>query len=295
MPAAETSTLRLATRGSALALCQTALAVEALRGAIPGGDLDTLVVRTEGDRRVNAPIDQLEGQGWFTADLERSLLDGRAEVAVHSAKDLPSALGPGLGIAAHLPRADVRDGVVSATGRRLDQLPDGATVGTSSARRAGLLATLYPRLRAVPIRGNVDTRLRKLDGGEVDALVLACAGLDRLALGGRLIQRLDPTEFVPAPAQGAIALETVTGSPAAQVCALVDDPATRVAVAAERAVLIGLGGGCLLPLGAWARIEEDRLVLVAALVVAGAIHRAEVSGNMDGPEALGEIVAARLR
>lgn len=295
MPAAETSTLRLATRGSALALAQTALAAAALRGAALAGDLETLVVRTEGDRRVNAPIDELEGQGWFTADLERSLLDGRAEVAVHSAKDLPSALGPGLGIAAHLSRADARDGVVSATGRRLDQLPDGATVGTSSARRAGLLAALYPGLRAVPIRGNVDTRLRKLDAGEVDALVLACAGLDRLLLGGRLTQRLDPSEFVPAPAQGAIALETVTGSAAARACALVDDPATRVAVAAERSVLIGLGGGCLLPLGAWARIEEGRLFLIAALVVGGAIHRAEASGSVDEPEALGEMVAARLR
>jgi hydroxymethylbilane synthase len=295
MPAADTSTVRLATRGSALALCQTVLAVEALRSAALDADLETLVVRTEGDRRVNAPIDQLEGQGWFTADLERSLLDGRAEVAVHSAKDLPSALGPSLEIAAHLPRADARDGVVSATGRPLDQLPEGATVGTSSARRAGLLAALYPGLRAVAIRGNVDTRLRKLDTGEFDALLLACAGLDRLSLGDRLTQRLDPAEFVPSPAQGAIALETITGSPAARLCALVDDPATRVAVTAERAVLISLGGGCLLPLGAWARIEEGRLVLVTALVVDGAIRRAEVAGSVDEPEALGATVAARLR
>jgi hydroxymethylbilane synthase len=295
MPAAETSTLRLATRGSALALRQTALAVDALRLAVPDGDVETLVVRTQGDRRVNAPIDQLEGQGWFTADLERSLLDGRAEVAVHSAKDLPSALAPGLSIAAHLPRADVRDGVVSPGGRRLDELPDGATVGTSSARRAGLLAALYPGLRAVPIRGNVDTRLRKLDGGEVDALLLACAGLDRLSLGDRCAQRLDPGEFVPSPAQGAIALETVMNSEAAQVCARVDDHATRVAVTAERAVLIGLGGGCLLPLGAWARIEGGQLVLVAALVVEGVIRRAEASGRVNEPEALGEMVAARLR
>ena len=273
MPAAETSTLRLATRGSALALRQTALAVDALRLAVLDGDVETLVVRTQGDRRVNAPIDQLEGQGWFTADL----------------------LAPGLSIAAHLPRADVRDGVVSPGGRRLDELPDGATVGTSSARRAGLLAALYPGLRAVPIRGNVDTRLRKLDGGEVDALLLACAGLDRLSLGDRCTQRLDPAEFVPSPAQGAIALETVMNSEAAQVCALVDDHATRVAVTAERAVLIGLGGGCLLPLGAWARIEGGRLVLVAALVVEGAIRRAEASGRVNEPEALGEMVAARLR
>ena len=294
MPAAETSTLRLATRGSALARRQAALAADALR-ATNRADLETLVVRTEGDRRTNAPIDQLEGQGWFTADLERSLIDGRADIAVHSAKDLPSALAPDLTIAAYLPRADARDGVVSVGERSLDELPAGATVGTSSARRAGLLAALYPRLRSVPMRGNVDTRLRKLDAGDVDALLLACAGIDRLSLGHRLSQRLDPNEFVPSPARGAIALETVAGSPAAQACVLLGDLATRITVTAERAVLIGLGGGCLLPLGAWARIEESRLVLVAALVVDGAIRRAEASGTLEEPEALGEMVAARLR
>ena len=294
MPAADVSTLRLATRGSALALRQTALASDALRST---GDreVERLVIRTEGDRRTDAPIDQLEGQGWFTADLERSLLDGRADVAVHSAKDLPSALAPGLSIAAYLVRADPRDGVVSGTGRRLEELPAGATVGTSSARRAGLLAAMYPRLHSVPIRGNVDTRLRKLDAGEVDALVLACAGIDRLDLDDRLTQRLDPIEFVPSPAQGAIARETVAGSAPASACEPVDDRATRLAVTAERAVLRALGGGCLLPLGAWARIENGRLRLVAALVVEGSIHRAEAEGSLDDPEGLGEAVAARLR
>lgn len=147
----------------------------------------------------------------------------------------------------------------------------------------------------MPIRGNVDTRLRKLDTGEVDALVLACAGIDRLELGDRLTQRLDPLAFVPSPAQGAIALETVTGSSPAHACEPVDDRSTRWAVTAERAVLSALGGGCLVPLGAWARIEDGRLVLVAALVVAGLIRRAEAEGSLDDPEALGEAVAARLR
>jgi hydroxymethylbilane synthase len=293
-PAAETSTLRLATRGSALALRQATLAAESLR-ATGHHDVETLVVRTEGDRRVDAPIDQLEGQGWFTADIERCLLEGRADIAVHSAKDLPSALAPGLSIAAYLSRADVRDGVVSASGAPLEALPAGARVGTSSARRAGLLAALYPGVRSVAIRGNVDTRLRKLDAGEVDALLLACAGLDRLSLGDRFAQRLDPAAFVPSPAQGAIALETVIDSAAAGACELAGDPTTRITVTAERAVLIGLGGGCLLPLGAWARVEDGRLVLVAALVVDGAIRRAALSGSLDAPEALGELVAARLR
>ncbi|MGA7989213.1 MAG: hydroxymethylbilane synthase [Candidatus Dormiibacterota bacterium] len=294
MPAADISLLRLATRGSALARAQAELAAQALRA--PGAvETETVIVRTEGDRRVDVPIGELDGQGWFTAELERSLLDGRADVAVHSGKDLPSMLASGLSIGGYLQRADPRDGVVSLGDRTLAELPPGSTVGTSSARRAGLLAGLYPGLRPVAIRGNVDTRLRKLDAGECDALVLACAGLDRLGLGGRCAERLDPVTFVPSPAQGAIALEAVTGSGAARMCASVCDAVTTAAVVAERAVLAGLGGGCLLPLGAWARIEDNHLVLVAALVVEGAVRRAEASGGVDDAAVLGEIVARRLR
>jgi hydroxymethylbilane synthase len=294
MPAADTSLLRLATRGSALARRQAALAAAALR-ASGGVEIETVIIRTEGDRRAQTPIDQLPGQGWFTAELERSVLDGRADVAVHSGKDLPSELAEGLSVAAYLSRADPRDGVVSAGDRSLAELPPGATVGTSSPRRAGLLAALHPRLRPVAIRGNVDTRLRKLESLEIDALVLACAGLDRLGLGNRCCERLDPREFVPSPAQGAIALETATGSAAARLCAAIGDAETTAAVVAERAVLAGLGGGCLLPLGAWARVEDGRLVMVAALVVDGTVRRAEASGGVDHPAALGEMLAARLR
>jgi hydroxymethylbilane synthase len=294
MPAADISLLRLATRGSALARRQAALAAAALHA---GGklEIETVIIRTEGDRRAQTPIDQLQGQGWFTAELERSVLDGRADVAVHSGKDLPSELAEGLSVAAYLARADPRDGVVSAGDRSLAELPPGATVGTSSARRAGLLAALHPHLRPVAIRGNVDTRLRKLESLEVDALVLACAGLDRLGLGNRCCERLDPMKFVPSPAQGAIALETVRGSAAARLCAAVGDAETTAAVVAERAVLAGLGGGCLLPLGAWARVEDGRLVMVAALVVDGTVRRAEASGAVERPAALGEMLAARLR
>jgi hydroxymethylbilane synthase len=294
MPPAETSLLRLATRGSALARAQTSIAGEALVEA-GGVEIETLVVRTEGDRRTTAPIEQLEGQGWFTAELEQSLIDGRADVAVHSAKDLPSALADSLTLAAYLPRADPRDGVVSTGGRTLAQLPEGATIGTGSARRAGLLAALYPHLRPVAIRGNVDTRIRKLEAGEYDGLVLACAGLDRLGIGDRCTERLDPVIFVPSPAQGAIALEVVSGSAAAQRCATVTDPATTAAVIAERAVLAGLGGGCLLPLGAWARIEDGRLHLVATLVQDGALRRTEATGSVEDPLTLGALVAGRLR
>ncbi len=287
-------TLRLATRGSRLALAQAALAADALR-AVGVPAVETVVVRTQGDREAATPVTRLEGEGWFSAALEMELVAGRADAAVHSAKDLPSRLGDGLAVAAFLERADCRDGLVTRDGGGLDALRPGAAVGTSSARRAAFLRVLRPDLVAVPIRGNVDTRLRKLEAGEVAGLLLACAGLDRIGASERLSQRFDPRLFVPAPCQGAIGLEAGIGSPAEAACAPADHPETRAAAVAERAVLAALGGGCLLPLGAWARIEAGRLVLTAALDAGGEVRRAELAGDAAAPGDLGERVAARLR
>ncbi|HSP64579.1 MAG TPA: hydroxymethylbilane synthase [Candidatus Deferrimicrobium sp.] len=292
--AIQAAVLRLATRGSALARAQASLAAAAIHRA-GGPDTELVVVRTEGDRNQAAPIEQLEGQGWFTAAIERALLDGRADVAVHAAKDLPTELAGGLRVAAVLARADARDAVVTRHGGSLDALADGATVGSSSARRAALLGDLRPGLRCVPIRGNVDTRLRKLDAGEVDGLLVAVAGLDRLGLSHRIGERLDPHTFVPAPAQGAIALEVVDGAPAAVRVTAVNDAETDLAVRTERALLRALGGGCLLPLGAWARLEEGVLVLSAALGLDGTVRRAELGGDQDCPDELVDRVAAALR
>jgi hydroxymethylbilane synthase len=287
-------TFRLATRGSRLALAQAALAAEMLRAA--GVDaLETLVIRTQGDEQPGTPVERLEGEGWFSAALELAISEGRADAAVHSAKDLPSGLAPGLGLAAFLERADCRDALVTRDGRGLVDLESGASIGTSSARRAAFLQLLHPELVVVPIRGNVDTRLRKLEDGEVDGLLLACAGLDRIGAAGRISERLDARIFVPAPCQGAIAIETRSGGEAAAACARVDHLQTRVAAAAERAVLVALGGGCLLPLGAWARLEDGRLVLTAALDTGGTLCRVELAGDAAAPEELGERVAARLR
>ena len=287
-------TFRLATRGSRLALAQAALAAETLRAA--GVDaLETLVIRTQGDEQPGTPVERLEGEGWFSGALELAISEGRADAAVHSAKDLPSGLAAGLGLAAFLERADCRDALVTRDGRGLVELESGASVGTSSARRAAFLQLLHPELVVVPIRGNVDTRLRKLEDGEVDGLLLACAGLDRIGAAGRISERLDARIFVPAPCQGAIAIETRSGGEAAAACAPVDHLQTRVAAAAERAVLAALGGGCLLPLGAWARLEDGRLVLTAALDTGGTLRRVELAGDAAAPEELGERVAARLR
>ena len=293
-PAVGAATLRLATRGSTLARAQAAIAEAALRHA-GAASVETVVVRTTGDRQATTPLERLPGVGWFSAELERALLDGRADVAVHSAKDLASDVPAGLRIAAALARADPRDGVVTRDGGGLAALPPGARIGTSSTRRAALLSVLHPTLRTVPVRGNVDTRLRKVEAGEVDALVLACAGLDRLGLGDRIAERLDPHVFVPAPAQGAIALQARAGSPEEALAASVSDPGTAAAVTAERATLAALGGGCLLPLGAWARVEDGRFVLTAALGRDGTVRSAELSGDPDDPANLGWRVAMLLR
>ena len=291
-PAAGIAVLRLASRGSALARAQAALAAGAIEAGTTAAT-SLVVVRTGGDRHQSTPIARLEGQGWFTAEIERALLDGEAEIAVHSAKDLPTTLGDGLEVVAFLPRADPSDALVTRDGGGLDSLADGATVATSSQRRAVLLAATRPGLRAVPIRGNVDTRLRKLDAGEVDALLVASAGLDRLGLSDRIAERLDPRHFVPAPAQGAIALEARSGSDAAAAAATAGDAATALAVGCERAVLVGLGGGCLLPLGVWARIEDGRLVASAALGCDGGVARAELAGDVSDPgELAGRLVRA---
>jgi len=288
-----TRALRIATRGSALARAQTDIALALLRGLHV--ECEAMVVHSSGDRAVDVPAALMEGQGWFTAELEQSVLDGRADAAVHSAKDLPTDLASGLRVSAYLERADARDALVSRSGGDLASLPAGATVGTSSPRREAFLRALRPDLRAVPMRGNVDTRLRKLDSGEVDALLLACAGLDRLGRGDRISERLDPRRFVPAPAQGIIAVEARFDSTADHACAPLDDAQSRACVVAEREVLRRLGAGCRLPLGAWAHIDGSTLQLVAALAAAdGSVSTVELSGDVADPRALGAEAAAQL-
>jgi len=287
-------TLRLATRGSRLALAQTEIVVRALAAAGHEG-AEPLVVQTRGDRNQTTPVAEMEGQGWFTAEVERTLLDGRAELAVHSAKDLPSQLSSGLEVAAHLGRGDPRDALVSRDRQRLGDLPSGARVGTSSARRINLLRLLRPDVEFVPMRGNVDTRLAKLDGGEVDALVLAAAGLDRLDSGHRITERLDPTRCVPAPCQGIIVVEAVRGAAAAEIAADVDVGVSRAAATCERTVLMALGGGCLLPMGAWARLVGDALLCIAAIADQRGHRHVEMSGDPDDPAGLGQRVAEQLR
>ena len=284
---------RLATRGSALALAQTRLAAAALQAVHPDLRIDVLEVRTQGDRLQDVSLESVEGRGFFTDELEQRLLAGEADLAVHSLKDLPTEVAPGLRIAAVLERSDPRDVLVSPHGG-LDDLPHGARVGTDSTRRRAQLALLRPDLDFQPVRGNVPTRLSKLDAGEYDALVLAAAGLLRLGLGDRLTHPLDASQCLPAPGQGAIALEDPDpewfdrARPAGHA-------ETWAATRAERACLAALGGGCQAPVGALAEVVAGELRLRAAWITGAGAGRVEVTGAADEPEELGAEAARRLR
>ena len=256
-----TSAIRIGTRASALAVAQAQLVAEAL--SREGRATRLVTVETEGDRR--AP-DTAWGEGAFVTAIERALIERRVDVAVHSAKDVPTDEDPRLSIGAYLPRADARDALVVRDGlaTSLDDLPDGASIGTDSPRRTAFLLARRPDVRVRPLHGNVDTRLRRLDEGQADALVLACAGLDRLGRADRITERFDVERMPPAPGQGALALQIRRDD--ARMLALtasLDHRATRVAVEAERALLRASGGGCRSPVGAYGEVVGAALSLIA--------------------------------
>jgi hydroxymethylbilane synthase len=291
--------LRLATRRSALALAQAELVAGAVRAAWPGVEVELVPVVTEGDRRRDVATTAIGGKGVFTAAVQEAVLDGRADLAVHSAKDLPAPQTPGLVLAAVPERADPRDVLVARERvAGLDDLPAGATVGTGSPRRVALLRYLRPDLEVVPLRGNVDTRLRKVRSGELDAAVLAAAGLLRLGLGDELLAPLDPDSFTPAPGQGCLAVEAREDD--TRVLGLlsgISHRPSRVALRGERAFLGRLGGSCTLPAGALlSRRVEGRLEMHGFLAAADGkgLVRERLAGPTDDPEGLGAALAARL-
>jgi hydroxymethylbilane synthase len=286
-----TGRIAIGTRGSALALVQARLVSAALERE--RRETRLVIVETEGDRRVP---DTAWGEGAFVAAIEGALLDRRVDVAVHSAKDVPIDQDPRLRIAAYLPRAEPRDALVvrsDANERRLADLKPGTRIGTDSPRRAGFIRALRPDLIVHPLHGNVDTRLRRLDDGETDALVLACAGLDRLDLGSRITERLDAETVPPAPGQGAIAVQ-IRRDDARMLglAAAIDDPHTRAAVEAERAFLETSGGGCRAPIGALATIVGTELDLYAGH--ASPDGSMTIFGHRRGPIARGRSLAIEL-
>lgn len=287
--------LRIATRGSALALRQTEIVTEALRTVYPSLVIELVVVRTAGDQNQHAPVSQL-GDGAFVRGVEAALLDGRADLAVHSAKDIPTGEVPGLVIAAFLERGDARDVLVSRDGRRFTELPAGARIGTGSPRRAAIIRYLRPDLKVGQIRGNVDSRLRKLEAGEHEAIILAAAGLGRMGWLDRVTEYLDPAVWVPPAGQGALAVQCRTGGPEEELLIALDHAPTRAAVTAERAVLRQLGAGCRVPVGTHGSVLDGVLTLDGVLLAPDGSERftAKARSRMADAAVLGAAVADEL-
>jgi hydroxymethylbilane synthase len=288
-------TVRIGTRGSALALAQAGLVGAAL-GDI-GVATEIVVVRTQGDQHPERPA-RLLGVGAFVAEIETALRDRRVDVAVHSAKDLPSPGSKDLDLAAFLPREDPADVLVTRGGERLRDLTPGARIGTESPRRRAFILAARPDLVLAEMRGNVDTRLRKLDSGTVDGLVMAAAGLLRLGLGGRIAERFPVDVMLPAVGQGAIVAQVRRGEARlTKIARAIDDAPTRAAVEAERAFLSAMGGGCQRPISAWARVEGPRLIIDGAVADAAGrrIVRARIEAPPAQPERAGLALAERVR
>ena len=292
------SKVRIATRESALALWQANHVAERLRLAHPGLEVDLVPMTTRGDQEIDRPLAAIGGKGLFLKELEIALAENRADIAVHSMKDVPMELEPGFTIAAILEREDPFDAFVSNHYDSLASLPHGARVGTSSLRRQAQLRAMRPDLELVDLRGNVNTRLRKLDEGQYDAIVLAIAGLKRLGFEPRVHARLELPEFVPAVAQGAIGIECRDDNDAmASLAAILGDAETTVCVRAERAMNNSLHGSCQVPVAGHARLIGGGRMCIVGLVGdagSGRLVRAEYEGDVAANEALGRSVAEAL-
>ena len=297
MSARPPTPLRIATRKSQLALWQAEHVAMRLRRAHAGLAVELVPIVTQGDRIQDRSLAAIGGKGLFIKELEVALEERRADIAVHSMKDLPGALPEGLGIEAVLERADARDALLTASAAGLGDLPRGARVGTSSLRRQAQLLAARPDLIIETLRGNVDTRLRRLDAGGMDAIVLACAGLIRLGLESRITVRLDTELCLPAVAQGAIGIECRSDDAFTRgLVAVLDHRATRTAVDAERAFAHRLGGSCQSPIAAHARLEGNRLTLdgLVAEPDGSRVLRDTSSGSGGEPAALGRELAERI-
>jgi hydroxymethylbilane synthase len=289
--------IRIATRKSPLALWQTEHVAALLRAAHPGIEVSLVPMSTRGDDVLDRSLAAIGGKGLFLKELELAMLRGEADCAVHSLKDVPMELDAPFVLPAILERADPADAFISNLHASLDALPQGARVGTSSLRRQAQLRARRPDLQLLDLRGNVNTRLAKLDAGDYDAIVLACAGLQRLGFHDRIGVRLAAPEWLPAPAQGAIAIECRAGDARMQeMFSALDHAPTRICVEAERAMNRALHGSCHVPVAAYAQLRGDRLQLSGLVGSAsdGRMARAQDEAASDAPEALGQAVAREL-
>jgi len=272
-------------------LAQTSWLLEQLRDANPGLQTQLIVIKTHGDNDQTSPLDMLWPPGGFVKEIEKALLEGQIDLAVHSLKDLPTEAVPGLLLAAIPRRAAAEDVLLTRKAVSLEALPRGFVVATSSPRRAHQLKTRCPQVETVPVRGNVPTRIRKLNAGEYDGIILAAAGLERLSIRHPHTITLGPPDFLPAPGQGALAAQTREGDGVVPLVARIDDRDTRAAVAAERAFLGACGGGCHSALGALGTVRGNELTLRGQLFEGGGVLSGEVTGLVHAPEDLGRALA----
>ena len=287
----------IGTRGSQLALWQAHFVRDALSRQSPETTVDLKTIRTEGDRDTSAPVAQLSGKGVFIKEIEDALLSREVDIAVHSMKDVPTEIPKGLAIAAVCEREDVRDALLSRAGKKLAEPPSGARIGTSSLRRQALLKHFRSDFEILTLRGNLNTRVRKLDEGLYDAIVLARAGLHRLGWSSRITETLSTDIALPAVAQGAVGVECRDDDPQLlQLVGRLNHSPTRSAVESERTLLRELEGGCQVPIGAWARVEEGRFILEACVMsIDGKIYlRDRIEGRESEASSLGSTLARRL-
>jgi hydroxymethylbilane synthase len=281
-----------ATRPSALARWQTAHVIRLLQAAHPGLECDERVFTTQGDRVLDRPLPEIGGKGLFTSELEHALLNGEIHAAVHSLKDLPVEETPGIVVAAIPKREAAQDVLVSANGYTLSNLPEGARVGTCSLRRTAQLLALRPDLTILPLRGNVDSRVKKVMNGEYDAIILARAGLTRLGLQAHISETFALNVMLPAPGQGALAVQCrADDTETLNLLAAIHDPLTAAAVNAERAFLSSLGGGCSLPVAAYAEKNNGIIILTGAVISADGKQAIRLSAVDKDPFELGERLA----
>ncbi|MFN8627743.1 MAG: hydroxymethylbilane synthase [Candidatus Binatia bacterium] len=283
--------IRIGTRGSRLALAQSRWVQSRIQRRLPEFSVELVTITTSGDRFVEQPLGLIGGKGLFVKEIEEAMQSGVIDCAVHSMKDVPGELAVGLVLAAIPPREDVRDLLITRDGQRLDQLPAGGRVGTSSLRRMALVRAARPDLDVRNLRGNVDTRLGRLDRGDFDAVILAAAGINRLGIKRAGVAYCDPADFIPAVGQGALAIESRADETAALLAPL-DDAVTRSAVTAERAFLTRAGGSCRTPLAAHATVAERQLVLRG--LIASPDGRQVVRGERRGAVVDGAALGAEL-
>ena len=289
--------IKIGTRGSKLALWQANWVKDRLEESNPGLSAELVVIKTSGDKILDVPLANIGGKGLFVKEIEEALMDGRIDLAVHSMKDMPADLPDGLIIGAVPERESPFDALISQDGICFSDLPKGADIGTSSLRRAAQIQYLRPDITIVPLRGNIDTRLAKLEHGEMAAIILAAAGLTRLGLAEKITEQLDETTMLPAVAQGALCIETRENDPVVdKLVGTINHGETHTAVIAERAFLKRLEGGCQVPIAALAKINGDSLSMtgLVADVDGSAVFRDQIGGSTGDAAILGTDLAERL-